>query len=40
MNFKNIYSDLEKKKNGVFYTPQDISKFMSEKTKLFNDSNI
>ena len=38
MNFKNIYSDLEKKKNGVFYTPQDISKFMSEKTKLFNDS--
>jgi predicted RNA methylase len=37
MNFKNPYNGTEKKENGVFYTPEDISIFMSEKTKLFDD---
>jgi len=37
MNFKNPYNETEKKENGVFYTPEDISIFMSEKTKLFDD---
>ena len=37
MNFKNPYNETEKKDNGVFYTPEDISIFMSEKTKLFDD---
>lgn len=37
MNFENPYNDKEKKENGVFYTPQDISEFMSTKSKLFDD---
>jgi predicted RNA methylase len=37
MNFKNPYNETEKKENGVFYTPEDISIFMSEKTKVFDD---
>ena len=37
MNFKNTYDEEQKKENGVFYTPEDISVFMSEKTKLFDD---
>jgi predicted RNA methylase len=39
MNFKNEYTEKEKKENGVFYTPEDISIFMSKKTKLFDDGN-
>lgn len=37
MNFTNTYSDDEKKENGVYYTPEDISLFMSKKSKLFDD---
>jgi len=37
MRFENTYTDIEKKKNGIFYTPQDISKFMSNKTSVFDD---
>jgi predicted RNA methylase len=37
MIFENKYSYKEKKKNGIFYTPQDISEFMSNKTKIFDD---
>lgn len=37
MNYKNVYSNDVKKENGVFYTPQDISNFMSCKTKSFDD---
>jgi len=37
MIFSNKYTDKEKKKNGVFYTPQDISELMSNKTKIFDD---
>lgn len=33
----NKYTYEEKKKNGIFYTPQDISKLMSNKTKSFDD---
>ena len=40
MNFKNPYNNKEKKDNGVFYTPKDISEFMSNKTKLFDDKGI
>jgi predicted RNA methylase len=38
MIFENQYTDIEKKKNGVFYTPQDISELMSVKTKIFDDN--
>jgi predicted RNA methylase len=37
MNFNNPYNNKEKKENGVFYTPEDISEFMSGKSKLFDD---
>lgn len=37
MFFVNNYDDVEKKKNGIFYTPIDISEFLSNKTKLFDD---
>jgi type I restriction-modification system DNA methylase subunit len=37
MIFENKYTEIEKKKNGVFYTPQDISELMSSKTKIFDD---
>lgn len=40
MNFKNKYNDKIKKENGVFYTPQDISEFMSYKSKIFDDNGI
>lgn len=36
MNFENTYDSKKKKENGVFYTPQDISEFMAQKTNLFN----
>lgn len=38
MIYKNIYTDIEKKSNGIFYTPEDVSLFMSNKTKLFDDN--
>jgi type I restriction-modification system DNA methylase subunit len=37
MNFTNTYSDEEKKENGVYYTPEDVSMVMSTRTKLFDD---
>ena len=37
MIFKNSYSDQEKKKNGVFYTPQDVAEVMVYKTQTFDD---
>jgi predicted RNA methylase len=37
MNFINNYSEEEKKKNGVFYTPQDVAELMSNKTSIFDD---
>lgn len=37
MNFNNPYDEVTKKKNGVFYTPEDISFFMAQKTKKFDD---
>ncbi|MFW6286293.1 MAG: N-6 DNA methylase [Nanoarchaeota archaeon] len=37
MIFENKYTDSEKKKNGIFYTPQDVSELMSNKTKIFDD---
>jgi predicted RNA methylase len=37
MIFENKYTESEKKKNGVFYTPQDVSELMSKKTMLFDD---
>ena len=37
MIFENKYTDKEKKKNGVFYTPQDVSELMSNKTIIFDD---
>lgn len=37
MNFKNPYNEEEKKQNGVYYTPEDISKIMSVRTKSFDD---
>jgi len=37
MNFKNLYDSKKKKKNGIFYTPLDISEFMSKKSKLFDN---
>lgn len=37
MNFINTYTDDEKKENGVYYTPEDISMVMSYRTKLFDD---
>ena len=38
MNFENPYSIKKKKDDGVFYTPQDMSEFMANKTKLFDDN--
>jgi len=38
MNFQNTYNIKDKKDNGIFYTPEDISKFMSNKTKLFDNN--
>ena len=40
MNFKSTYDVKKKKENGVFYTPQDMSEFMSSKSKLFDDGGI
>ena len=40
MNFKNPYKTKDKKESGVFYTPQDISLFMSEKSKSFDNNGI
>jgi predicted RNA methylase len=37
MNFKNTYSKTEKKKNGIFYTPEDIAILMSQKSRSFDD---
>lgn len=37
MIFENIYSEKKKKTKGIFYTPQDISGLMSNKTKAFDD---
>jgi predicted RNA methylase len=37
MVFENKYTEEEKKINGVFYTPHDISELMSKKTKIFDD---
>lgn len=37
MNFTNQYDIDTKKKEGIFYTPEDISIFMSKKTKVFDD---
>jgi predicted RNA methylase len=37
MNFTNPYNNEQKKENGVYYTPEDISMFMSIRTKLFDD---
>lgn len=37
MVFENKYTDEEKRINGVFYTPPDISELMSKKTKNFDD---
>lgn len=37
MNFKNPYNEDEKKQNGVYYTPEDVSKIMSFKTRSFDD---
>jgi len=37
MNFTNPYNDDEKKENGVYYTPEDISLVMSLRSKLFDD---
>lgn len=35
--FENKYNNKEKKKNGIFYTPQDISEFISKKASQFDD---
>ena len=40
MNFNNPYNTKEKKENGVFYTPEDISEFMSKKAKSFDENGI
>jgi len=37
MNFTNPYDDTSKKKNGVYYTPEDVSLFMAQKAKKFDD---
>jgi predicted RNA methylase len=37
MILNNPYSKERKKQDGVFYTPEDISELMSNKTKLFDD---
>jgi predicted RNA methylase len=37
MIFENKYTDKEKKKNGVFYTPQDVSELMAKKTSIFDN---
>ena len=37
MIFKNSYTTQEKKKNGVFYTPQDVAEVMVSKTQIFDD---
>jgi predicted RNA methylase len=37
MTFENQYDTETKKKFGVFYTPEDTSEFMVEKTKKFDD---
>lgn len=37
MTFENQYDTETKKKFGVFYTPEDTSEFMAEKTKKFDD---
>jgi type I restriction-modification system DNA methylase subunit len=37
MTFENSYTEQQKKENGVFYTPQDISELMSKKSKKFDD---
>jgi predicted RNA methylase len=37
MNFNNPYNKKDKKKNGVFYTPEDMAICMSEKGMLFDD---
>jgi predicted RNA methylase len=39
MNFTNSYDESTKKKEGVFYTPEDIAFFMAQKTKTFDDGN-
>jgi predicted RNA methylase len=40
MNFENHLSVKQKKERGVFYTPEDISQFMSSKTKIFDDGGV
>ena len=40
MDFVNKYSDKEKKKNGVFYTPKDIAEFMAIKSKFDDGKGI
>lgn len=40
MDFVNKYSDKEKKKNGVFYTPKDIAEFMASKSKFDDGKGI
>jgi len=40
MNFKNTHNDTKKKSDGIFYTPEDVSLFMSNKTKLFDDNGV
>ncbi len=37
MNFTNPYDDTSKKKNGVYYTPEDVSLFIAQKAKKFDD---
>jgi type I restriction-modification system DNA methylase subunit len=37
MNFNNPYNDDEKKENGVYYTPQDVSIVIAERAKIVDD---
>jgi predicted RNA methylase len=37
MDFENRYDNDTKKKFGIFYTPEDVSEFMANKTKIFDD---
>lgn len=37
MDFVNTYTEKQKKKNGVYYTPEDISLFMASKSKEIDD---
>lgn len=38
MNFQNPYDEKNKKKDGVYYTPEDVALLMSQKAKYFDDN--